>query len=113
MLLAERLSDPAFAGLWEFPGGKIDGSEASAAALCRELMEELNVKVVHSEPLLTVEHDYPDRSVVIQFFLVTEWRGTPRAVLGQGLRWVMPDAIVAEELLPANAAVLRALIPKL
>ena len=109
MLLAERLRDHPFAGLWEFPGGKIDAGESAEAALRRELFEELAVEIVACEPFLTVEHDYPDRCVEIEFFRVTEWRNEPRPLLGQRLRWVPAAALLADELLPANVAVVDAL----
>jgi 8-oxo-dGTP diphosphatase len=109
VLLAGRLHDHPFAGLWEFPGGKIDGAETAEAALRRELREELGIEVVASEPFLSIVHDYPDRSVALAFFLVTAWHGSPQPLLGQPLRWLAPQAIAPEELLPANAAVLEAL----
>lgn len=105
MLLAERLRDHPFAGLWEFPGGKIDEGERASTALRRELFEELAVEIVRFAPFLTVEYDYPDRQVEIDFFRVTEWRNEPRPLLGQRLRWVPRDALLADELLPANVAV--------
>jgi 8-oxo-dGTP diphosphatase len=111
LLLAERLNDHPFAGLWEFPGGKIDGGEAPEAALRRELREELGIELIACELLLSVEHDYPDRSVTIDFFRVTAWHGAVRPMLGQGLRWVTLDTLVPEELLPANVGVLDALNP--
>ena len=109
VLLAERLRDHPFAGLWEFPGGKIDDGESAEAALRRELFEELAVEIVDCKPFLTVEHDYPDRRVKIEFFRVTEWRNEPDPLLGQRLRWVPAGALRADELLPANVAVIEAL----
>lgn len=105
VLLTERTNDRDFAGLWEFPGGKVDGNETSGQALCRELREELGVGIGGCEPFLTVEHDYPGRRVRIEFFLITDWRGEIRGMLGQRLRWVPAEALAAVELLPANAAV--------
>jgi 8-oxo-dGTP diphosphatase len=109
VLLAERLRDHPFAGLWEFPGGKIDDGESAEAALRRELFEELAVEIVDCERFLTVEHDYPDRCVEIEFFRVTEWHNEPRPLLGQRLRWLPAGALIADELLPANVAVIEAL----
>lgn len=109
MLLAERLHDHPFAGLWEFPGGKIDDGETPAAALRRELFEELAIEVVACEHFLTVEHEYPDRQVEIAFFLVRKWQNDCRPLLGQRLRWVPPGRLMADELLPANVAVIEAL----
>ncbi len=109
MLLAERLRDHAFAGLWEFPGGKVDAGETAEAALKRELLEELAVDVVRFDRFLSVEHDYPDRRVAIDFFRVTEWREEPRPQLGQRLRWAAIDTLPDDELLPANLPVAQAL----
>ncbi len=109
MLIAERLHDHPFAGLWEFPGGKIDQDETPQAALRRELAEELAVEIGACEHFLSVEHDYPDRRVGIDFFLVTEWRNECRPLLGQQLRWVPVDSLRPDELLPANVPVITAL----
>ena len=109
VLLAERVNDLSFKGLWEFPGGKIDPSEAPEAGLCRELAEELGIAVTRLEHLASVEHDYPDRLVHIDFFLVTEWRDEVRAMDGQALRWVFPEDINPNEILPADIEVIEAL----
>ena len=106
VLLAERLNDSSFKGLWEFPGGKIDPAEAPEAGLCRELAEELGIVVTELEPLASVEHDYPDRLVHIDFFLVTEWRGEVRPMDGQALRWVLPQDIKPSEILPADIEII-------
>lgn len=109
VLLAEHMHDRQFAGLWEFPGGKIDAGESREAALTRELAEELGIESSRFEYFMSLEHDYADRHVFIEFFLVTAWRHRVRGVLGQGLRWVATDALRTEELLPANVAVVDAL----
>ena len=109
VLLAERINDISFRGLWEFPGGKIYPSEAPEAGLCRELTEELGIVVTKLERLASVEHDYPDRLVHIDFFLVTEWRDEVRAMDGQALRWVLPENINHDEILPADVEVIEAL----
>lgn len=95
------------AGLWEFPGGKIGDGESSEAALARELAEEIGVYVEKSAPCLHLDHEYPDRRVSIEFFIVRRWRGVPAGLEGQRLRWQLPNEIDVEELLPANAAVLE------
>jgi 8-oxo-dGTP diphosphatase len=109
VLLAERVNELHFKGLWEFPGGKIDPSEAPEAALSRELEEELGIVVTKLEHLASVEHDYPDRLVHIDFFLVTEWRDEVRAMDGQALRWVFPVDINPDEILPADIEVIETL----
>jgi 8-oxo-dGTP diphosphatase len=109
VLLAERLHDREFAGFWEFPGGKIDPGESREVALARELAEELGIEVGRSEWLMSLEKDYADRRVFIEFFLVTEWQREARGLLGQGLRWVSVDELPAQQLLPANEPVVDAL----
>ncbi len=109
VLLAERLNDREFAGYWEFPGGKVDPGEAREAALIRELAEELGIEIVRFEYFLSLEHDYADRQVHIEFFLVTEWQREARGMLGQGLKWLPVDEIPRVRLLPANEAVVEKL----
>lgn len=109
VLIAERLDDGPFKGFWEFPGGKIDDGEAPDAALARELAEEINICVLESRHFLSLEHDYPDRRVAIDFFLVDRWQRQPRGLEGQRLRWVAPAGLEAANLLPANEPVIAAL----
>jgi mutator protein MutT len=75
------------AGMWEFPGGKIDASETHEAALRREIREELDVDVDVHELVLKVAHDYPDRTVALFFYSCT-MNGDPRPVLGQEMQWI-------------------------
>jgi 8-oxo-dGTP diphosphatase len=109
VLIAERLCDGPFNGLWEFPGGKIDGDESSDDALRRELHEELGIEVTAVEPFMNLSHEYADRTVDLEFFLVTNWRGDPDGLEGQGLRWVSVAQLNADELLPADAPLVQAL----
>ena len=109
VLIAERLDDGPFKGFWEFPGGKIADGEAPDAALARELAEEINICVLESRYFLSLEHDYPDRRVAIDFFLVDRWRRQPHGLEGQRLRWVAPAGLEAANLLPANEPVIAAL----
>ena len=109
VLVSERRHDPAFPGLWEFPGGKIDPGESRSGALRRELAEELGIEVCEHRLLVSLEHQYPDRHVRIDFFLVTEWLGEAIGREGQALRWIKLDQLNAEELLPADAPVVEKL----
>lgn len=109
ILITERLCDGPFSGLWEFPGGKIGRGESARQALARELAEELGIELQAAQHLMNVCHDYPDRSVSIEFFLVTDWRNDPAGCEGQRLRWVDVSSLDATELLPADLPVVEAL----
>ena len=95
--------------LWEFPGGKLGPDEGPGDALRRELAEELGIEVQGSRLGWSLEHDYPDLHVTIDFFLVDSWRGSPDAREGQRLRWIQPADLRADMLLPADVPVLEAL----
>lgn len=109
VLIAERIGDTPLAGLWEFPGGKVDPGETPGAALCRELREEIGIEVLDYDYYFRGSHEYPDRHVVIEFYLVRRWQREPAGLEGQGLRWCRPAEVDAAELLPANEGVLQAL----
>jgi 8-oxo-dGTP diphosphatase len=109
VLIAQRLEDGPFNGLWEFPGGKIGAGERPMEALARELAEELGIRVTTAQPFLDLCHQYADREVRLWFFLVTEWQGEPRGIEQQALRWVHARELDADLLLPADQAVVEAL----
>ena len=109
ILLTERIGDSPFAGLWEFPGGKIDPPESPEQALVRELREELGIDISRWSHFLSLDHEYADRCVSLTFYLVEAWAGIPAGLDGQALRWVARDALRSEELLPADAPVVDAL----
>ncbi len=110
ILITERLCDGPFNGLWEFPGGKIGIGEDSTEALRRELAEELGIEVTASEPFMDLHHEYPDRIVDLEFFLVTAWHGDPTGLEGQGVRWLALADLNPDALLPADAPVVEALL---
>jgi 8-oxo-dGTP diphosphatase len=109
VLIAERLSDGPFHGLWEFPGGKIDAGESAHDALSRELSEELGIEVTACSSFMNLRHEYEDRVVTIEFFIVDAWNREPEGCEGQALRWVSKYRLDAEELLPADMPVVQAL----
>jgi len=109
VLIAERIGDQAFAGLWEFPGGKIKDGEESLSALKREIDEELGIEILQPTLFMSLDHDYPDGSVSIDFYLINDWSNKPEGRDGQALRWVSPDALEEDLLLPADGPVIRAL----
>ncbi len=109
VLITKRTGDHAFAGLWEFPGGKLEEGEESVAALSRELGEELGIEIVDQSLLISVEHDYVDRSVYIDFYLIEVWLNTPEGRDGQALMWIRPEELAEDLLLPADAPAIDAL----
>jgi len=106
VLVTERIEDGPFQGLWEFPGGKIGAGEELEEALARELSEEIGVQMLASYHLMSLRHEYPDRHVEIDFFLVTQWQNEARGLEGQGLKWVTVDALADVDLLPADLPVI-------
>lgn len=109
VLIAERLGDGQFCGLWEFPGGKIEPGETAERALSRELAEELGIEVTESSSFMNLQHEYDDRVVSIEFFLVSAWNCDPVGREGQELRWVPSEFLDADELLPADMPIVAAL----
>ena len=108
-LLAQRPQGKAYAGYWEFPGGKVEPGETPLAAVQRELHEELGITVKQAYPWLTRDYDYAHAAVRLHFFRVARWSGTLHGRENQCFSWQSPDAISVDPLLPANAPILRAL----
>ena len=109
VLVTERIGDHSFAGLWEFPGGKIEDGEDRLSALGRELGEELGIEIVEQSLFMRLDHDYADRSVCIDFYLIKHWHNTPVGRDGQALMWILPEELAEDLLLPADAPVIEAL----
>lgn len=107
--LASRPEGKAYAGYWEFPGGKIEPNETPDAALVRELHEELGIAVTAAQPWLVQHFDYPHATVDLLFFRVTAWTGQPHPHEGQQFAWQSPDHITVSPVLPANTPIFRAL----
>jgi 8-oxo-dGTP diphosphatase len=109
VLIAQRPPGKHMAGRWEFPGGKVGPGESDAVALTRELNEELGITVGAARPLLTISHDYPDRSVELSMWVVERYTGEPRSLDGQQLKWVPPTALLQEDVLEADRPLIEAL----
>jgi 8-oxo-dGTP diphosphatase len=108
-LLAQRPPGKVYAGYWEFPGGKAEAGEPLAAALVRELHEELGIEVERAYPWIVDEYVYPHAHVRLHFFRVLDWRGEPHPREMQELWWAALGDLGVAPLLPANGPVLRAL----
>ena len=112
VLIARRGADLHQGGLWEFPGGKVESGEDVRQALARELLEELGIRVEASEPLLTVEHDYGDRQILLDVHQVTRWNGEPSGMEGQPLAWVQPFGLCSYEFPVANLTIISYLLER-
>ncbi len=110
VLLAQRPPGKAYAGYWEFPGGKLESGETPREALDRELAEELGLTVRRAAPWLLQQFRYPHAHVLLHFFRVFEWDGEPVGHDGQAFAWQTPGRFDVAPLLPANTEVLRALL---
>ncbi|MGR3510150.1 MAG: (deoxy)nucleoside triphosphate pyrophosphohydrolase [Sulfitobacter sp.] len=95
VLLAQRPPGKPMAGLWEFPGGKVEAGETPEAALIRELHEELGIDTWASclAPLTFASHAYDDFHLLMPLFACRKWQGTPQSNEGQALKWVRPNAL--------------------
>jgi len=109
VLLAQRPPGKAYAGYWEFPGGKLEPGETPSHALARELREELGIVTRAASPWLVQEYVYPHAHVELNFFRVQAFDGEPSGHDGQAFAWQDPHAISVAPLLPANTRVLAAL----
>ena len=97
------------AGMWEFPGGKVDSAEAHDAALRRELRDELGVDVTVGALVHQTTHAYPERTVVL-FFYRCVLRGVPHPQLGQEVRWVARQELPQLGFPPADAELIDRLV---
>ena len=108
-LLSKRAIDAHQGGLWEFPGGKVEALESVEQALQRELQEELGVVVERSTPLISIEHSYTDKTVVLHTHIIEEFSGEPEGREQQPLQWVAINELDKFEFPKANAAIVKAL----
>jgi 8-oxo-dGTP diphosphatase len=109
VLIARRRSGSPHAGLWEFPGGKCRPAEEIEHALRRELLEEIDVAVDAAEPLLCIDHQYPDAAVRLHVWRISAWHGAAGGREGQDVEWVPVAALRYRRFPAANRAIIAAL----
>lgn len=104
VLIAKRPQGRPLAGLWEFPGGKVEAGEEPEQALVRELHEELGIDIAKSDlaPLIFASHAYPDFHLLMPVYLCRRWQGSVAAREGQELLWVKPGALHLYDMPPAD-----------
>lgn len=104
VLLAQRPAGKPMAGLWEFPGGKIEAGERPELSLIRELKEELDISVKEDclAPLTFASHAYPEFHLLMPLYVCRRWEGTVTALEGQNLAWVRPNKLRDYEMPPAD-----------
>jgi len=104
VLLAQRPESKSMAGLWEFPGGKVEHGETPETALIRELHEELGIETWSSclAPLTFASHNYDNCHLLMPLFACRKWGGIPQAKEGQTLAWVKPDKLRNYPMPPAD-----------
>ena len=109
ILITQRLDNVHLARFWEFPGGKVEFGESFEVALQREIQEELGIKIRVNDEFLTIDYDYPTKSVRLHFFNCTVLQGDPRPIDVADLRWVNPDDIGNYQFPPADAELITKL----
>ncbi len=104
ILLAKRPEGKTLAGLWEFPGGKVEQGERPEAALIRELKEELGIDVEHSclAPLTFASHAYDEFHLLMPLYVCRRWKGIAQALEGQELKWVFAKTLRDYPMPPAD-----------
>lgn len=113
ILIAKRPAKLHQGGKWEFPGGKVEEDEEASQALIRELMEEVNLEVSNTLPMMKISHDYPDKQVLLDIHWVKEYSGEAKGLEGQDIAWVTKEELAHYEFPDANIPIIDALMLEL
>ena len=114
ILVAQRPEGKSMAGLWEFPGGKVQEGESPEFALCRELYEELGVDARETclTPIAFASHAYEAFHLLMPTFALRKWNGAPVPKEGQAIKWVMPNDLYNLEMPPADIPLISQIIDR-
>lgn len=107
VLVSQRAANVHLAGLWEFPGGKLEPGESAQQALRRELREEIGIEVEHATPIMSLSYAYPEKNVILHIFKVSQFRHQPIAREQQPLRYQAIASLCANDFPAANRAIIR------
>ena len=112
VLIAQRPEGKSMAGLWEFPGGKVDSGETPETALIRELREELGIDVTENclAPFTFASHRYDDFHLLMPLYVCRTWSGIARPMEGQALKWLRPRDLRDIDMPPADLPLIAPLI---
>lgn len=111
ILLAQRPEGKSLAGMWEFPGGKVEQGETPEAALRREIQEELGLDICDSclAPFTFVTHEYEDFTLLMLLYLCRNWEGIPQSLEGQAITWRFPNEMDSLPMPPADKPIVAML----
>ena len=112
VLLAQRPEGKSMAGLWEFPGGKVEVDETLGESLCREICEELGIALNPDalEPLTFATS--PDQPHVILLYTCRDWTGEPACLDGEEIAWFAPEAVLSLDMPPLDVPLAQALLAR-
>jgi len=112
VFLTRRANDAHQGGKWEFPGGKREAHESMTEALSRELKEEVGIEVLTASPLIQINHDYGDKSVLLDVFTVSEFANEPESKEDLEYRWVAINNLPKVDFPAANGVIVDKLLSR-
>ena len=112
ILIASRVKSKNYSSFWEFPGGKVEKFESDFKALKREIYEELSVNIFKKDIFIfdSYEYEYPEYKVDLRFYICRKWKGTLFPKENQILKWVYPQELRYQKLLPSNKTIVEKLL---